>query len=126
MAFGFGCEYFSLYEEQGVGIQWHNLGTSPVPGDPYSFATAMGLLLLDAGLYGLATWYLEGIFPGEHSPPLPPAAPRPWSRSAPVCCRSVWDPQALELPLPEELLAWRAILSRAPPVPHQPPCCTPR
>ncbi|KAM6331983.1 LOW QUALITY PROTEIN: phospholipid-transporting ATPase ABCA7 [Alca torda] len=73
VAFGFGCEYFSLYEEQGVGIQWHNLGTSPVPGDPYNFATAMGLLLLDAGLYGLATWYLEGVFPGQYG------IPKPWN-----------------------------------------------
>lgn len=71
VAFGFGCEYFSLYEEQGVGIQWHNLAASPVPGDPYSFAVAMGLLLLDAVLYGLATWYLEGVFPGECSSPDP-------------------------------------------------------
>ncbi|NWR89634.1 ABCA1 protein, partial [Furnarius figulus] len=73
VAFGFGCDYFSLYEEQGVGIQWHNLGASPVPGDPYSFAAAMGLLLLDAGLYGLATWYLEGVFPGQYG------IPKPWN-----------------------------------------------
>ncbi|NXW61981.1 ABCA1 protein, partial [Eurystomus gularis] len=73
VAFGFGCEYFSLYEEQGVGIQWHNLGSSPVPGDPYNFATAMGLLLLDAGLYGLATWYLEAVFPGQYG------IPKPWN-----------------------------------------------
>ncbi|NXS77695.1 ABCA1 protein, partial [Erpornis zantholeuca] len=73
VAFGFGCDYFSLYEEQGVGIQWHNLGASPVPGDPYSFAAAMGLLLLDAVLYGLATWYLEGVFPGQYG------IPKPWN-----------------------------------------------
>ncbi|NXH17228.1 ABCA1 protein, partial [Bucco capensis] len=73
VAFGFGCEYFSLYEEQGVGIQWHNLGASPVPGDPYNFATAMGLLLLDAGLYGFAPWYLEGVFPGQYG------IPKPWN-----------------------------------------------
>ncbi|NXK96435.1 ABCA1 protein, partial [Formicarius rufipectus] len=73
VAFGFGCDYFSLYEEQGVGIQWHNLGASPVPGDPYNFAVATGLLLLDAGLYGLATWYLEGIFPGQYG------IPKPWN-----------------------------------------------
>ncbi|KAH0625882.1 hypothetical protein JD844_034237 [Phrynosoma platyrhinos] len=52
VAFGFGCEYFSLYEEQGVGIQWHNLNSSPVEGDRYTFATSGGLLLLDAFLYG--------------------------------------------------------------------------
>ncbi|NWR07545.1 ABCA1 protein, partial [Paradoxornis webbianus] len=73
VAFGFGCDYFSLYEEQGVGIQWHNLAASPVPGDPYSFAAAMGLLLLDAVLYGLVTWYLEGVFPGQYG------IPKPWN-----------------------------------------------
>ncbi|KAL2294929.1 LOW QUALITY PROTEIN: hypothetical protein Nmel_018072 [Mimus melanotis] len=73
VAFGFGCDYFSLYEEQGVGIQWHNLAASPVPGDPYSFAVAMTLLLLDAVLYGLATWYLEGVFPGQYG------IPKPWN-----------------------------------------------
>lgn len=126
MAFGFGCEYFSLYEEQGVGIQWHNLAVSPVPGDPYSFATAVGLLLLDAGLYGLATWYIEGVFPGERGapgpsqPPLSPAQPRsaPLSPAVPARVRSVRGPQALEFPLPEELLVWRAALGRAPPVSH--------
>ncbi|XP_074384697.1 phospholipid-transporting ATPase ABCA7 isoform X2 [Zonotrichia albicollis] len=73
VAFGFGCDYFSLYEEQGVGIQWHNLAASPVPGDPYSFAASMGLLLLDAVLYGLATWYIEGVFPGQYG------IPKPWN-----------------------------------------------
>ncbi|XP_030112804.4 phospholipid-transporting ATPase ABCA7 isoform X2 [Taeniopygia guttata] len=73
VAFGFGCDYFSLHEEQGVGIQWHNLAASPVPGDPYSFGAAMGLLLLDAVLYGLATWYLEGVFPGQYG------IPKPWN-----------------------------------------------
>lgn len=71
-----------------MGIQWHNLGVSPVPGDPYSFATAMGLLLLDASLYGLATWYIEGVFPGERGAPdpsQPPRSPSPAQpRSAPL------------------------------------------
>lgn len=64
VAFGFGCEYFSLYEEQGVGIQWYNLNASPVQGDPYNFATSVALLLGDTCLYGLATWYIEAVFPG--------------------------------------------------------------
>ncbi|XP_054835573.1 phospholipid-transporting ATPase ABCA7 [Eublepharis macularius] len=73
VAFGFGCEYFSLYEEQGVGVQWHNLNSSPVEGDRYTFATSVGLLLLDALLYGLATWYIEGVFPGQYG------IPKPWN-----------------------------------------------
>ncbi|MGH0120758.1 UNVERIFIED_CONTAM: hypothetical protein FKN15_027124 [Acipenser sinensis] len=63
VAFGFGCEYFSLYEEQGVGIQWSNLGSSPVEGDRYSFSTSILLLLVDAVIYGLATCYIEAVFP---------------------------------------------------------------
>ncbi|XP_042335728.1 phospholipid-transporting ATPase ABCA1-like [Sceloporus undulatus] len=73
VAFGFGCEYFSLYEEQGVGLQWHNLNASPVEGDRYTFATSGGLLLLDAFLYGVATWYIEGVFPGQYG------IPKPWN-----------------------------------------------
>ncbi|XP_030640902.1 phospholipid-transporting ATPase ABCA1 [Chanos chanos] len=72
VAFGFGCEYFSQYEEQGVGIQWFNLRSSPVEGDSYSFTTSIVLLYVDAVIYGIATWYIEAVFPGEFG------IPRPW------------------------------------------------
>ena len=29
-AFGLGARYFALYEEEGVGVQWNNIGLSPV------------------------------------------------------------------------------------------------
>ncbi|XP_072457451.1 phospholipid-transporting ATPase ABCA7 isoform X2 [Notamacropus eugenii] len=73
VAFGFGCEYFSLYEEQGVGIQWHNMGRSPVAGDGYNLALSEALLILDAGLYAVATWYIEAIYPGQYG------IPQPWN-----------------------------------------------
>ncbi|XP_078010201.1 phospholipid-transporting ATPase ABCA7-like isoform X1 [Phascolarctos cinereus] len=73
VAFGFGCEYFSLYEEQGVGIQWHNLGQSPVAGDGYNLALSEALLILDAGLYAMATWYIEAVCPGQYG------IPQPWN-----------------------------------------------
>ncbi|XP_068958059.1 phospholipid-transporting ATPase ABCA7 [Petaurus breviceps papuanus] len=73
VAFGFGCEYFSLYEEQGVGIQWHNMGRSPVAGDGYNLALSEALLILDAGLYAVATWYIEAICPGQYG------IPQPWN-----------------------------------------------
>lgn len=63
MAFGFGCESLALLEEQGEGAQWHNMGTAPAP-EVFSLAWVSGVLLLDAVLYGLATWYLEGVCPG--------------------------------------------------------------
>ncbi|MFT7798628.1 ATP-binding cassette sub-family A member 1-like isoform X2 [Arapaima gigas] len=72
VAFGFGCEYFSLYEEQGVGIQWFNWASSPVEGDSYNFGTVIAILFVDAIMYGVATWYIEAVFPGEYG------IPRPW------------------------------------------------
>ncbi|OXB61593.1 hypothetical protein ASZ78_006281 [Callipepla squamata] len=114
VAFGFGCEYFSLYEEQGVGMQWHNLGTSPVPGDPYSFALAMGLLLLDAVLYGLAAWYIEGVLPGQYG------VPKPWNFPF---LKSYWfgePPSAGHPPYPSGPLAAPQVLVEEPPAQLQP------
>ncbi|XP_056591567.1 phospholipid-transporting ATPase ABCA1 isoform X2 [Triplophysa dalaica] len=72
VAFGFGCEYFSQYEEQGVGIQWFNLRSSPMEGDDYNFTTSIVMLYVDAVIYALATWYIEAVFPGQYG------IPRPW------------------------------------------------
>uniref|UniRef100_A0A8C8E1E1 P-type phospholipid transporter n=1 Tax=Oryzias sinensis TaxID=183150 RepID=A0A8C8E1E1_9TELE len=72
VAFGFGCEYFAQYEEQGLGIQWFNLQSSPVEGDSYSFTTSIIMLYVDAFIYALAAWYIEAVFPGEFG------IPRPW------------------------------------------------
>ena len=62
MASGFGCESLALLKEQGEGAQWHRAGTGPAPGI-FSPAQVSGILLLDAVLYGLATWYLEAVSP---------------------------------------------------------------
>lgn len=67
MAFGFGCEYFALFEEQGVGIQWDNLLSSPMQEDSYSLTTSISLMLIDAVLYAIMTWYIEAVFPGNPS-----------------------------------------------------------
>ncbi|XP_075906360.1 phospholipid-transporting ATPase ABCA1-like [Nelusetta ayraudi] len=72
VAFGFGCEYFALFEEQGVGIQWSNLLASPLEEDSYNLTTSICLMLLDAVLYGVMTWYIEAVFPGQYG------IPRPW------------------------------------------------
>ncbi|KAI1887790.1 hypothetical protein AGOR_G00193990 [Albula goreensis] len=72
VAFGFGCEYFALFEEQGVGIQWSNLLASPLEEDSYSLTTSIVLMFFDAFLYGVMTWYIEAVFPGMYG------IPRPW------------------------------------------------
>ncbi|KAM4805394.1 retinal-specific phospholipid-transporting ATPase ABCA4 [Urocitellus parryii] len=71
VAFGFGTEYLVRFEEQGLGLQWNNIGNSPVEGDGYSFLLSMKMMLLDAAIYGLLAWYLDQVFPGDHGTPLP-------------------------------------------------------
>lgn len=65
MAFGFGTEYLVRFEEQGLGLQWNNIGKSPLEGDEFSFLLSMKMMLLDAALYGLLAWYLDQVFPGK-------------------------------------------------------------
>ncbi|XP_062373279.1 phospholipid-transporting ATPase ABCA1-like isoform X2 [Sardina pilchardus] len=65
VAFGFGCERFALYEEQGVGIQWHNVNANP-DGTGYSFTLSIVMMLVDAVLYWILTWYIENVFPGQY------------------------------------------------------------
>lgn len=65
VAFGFGCEYFALFEEQGIGIQWKNLVSSPLEEDDFSLRTTIIIMYFDSFLYGVLTWYLEAVFPGE-------------------------------------------------------------
>uniref|UniRef100_A0A671TWM8 P-type phospholipid transporter n=1 Tax=Sparus aurata TaxID=8175 RepID=A0A671TWM8_SPAAU len=72
VAFGFGCEYFALFEEQGVGIQWKNLVSSPLEEDDFSLRTAIAMMYLDSFVYGVLTWYIEAVFPGQYG------IPRPW------------------------------------------------
>lgn len=64
MAFGFGTEYLSRYEEQGLGLQWNNIRTSPLEKDTYSFLTSILMMAFDAVLYATLAWYLDNVFPG--------------------------------------------------------------
>ncbi|XP_069482200.1 phospholipid-transporting ATPase ABCA1-like isoform X2 [Ambystoma mexicanum] len=72
VAFGFGCENFSRWEQQGIGLTWSNIRSSPVDGERYSFAVSMVMMLFDGVLYLLLTCYIENVFPGQYG------IPRPW------------------------------------------------
>uniref|UniRef100_A0A8C9NGG6 P-type phospholipid transporter n=1 Tax=Serinus canaria TaxID=9135 RepID=A0A8C9NGG6_SERCA len=71
VAFGFGTEYLSRYEEQGLGLQWGNIRTSPLEGDEYSFLFSINMMIFDAFLYGILSWYLDNVFPGDYGLPQP-------------------------------------------------------
>lgn len=67
VAFGYGCENFARYEEQGIGIQWKNIMLSSQDDDSYTFFISIIMMLVDALLYWLLTWYIENVFPGKHT-----------------------------------------------------------
>ncbi|XP_073907052.1 retinal-specific phospholipid-transporting ATPase ABCA4 isoform X1 [Castor canadensis] len=71
VAFGFGTEYLVRFEEQGLGLQWDSIASSPMEGDEFSFLLSIKMMLLDAALYGLLAWYLDQVFPGDYGTPLP-------------------------------------------------------
>uniref|UniRef100_A0A2K6FXD3 ATP-binding cassette sub-family A member 2 n=1 Tax=Propithecus coquereli TaxID=379532 RepID=A0A2K6FXD3_PROCO len=71
-AFGLGSKYFALYEVAGVGIQWHTFSQSPVEGDDFNLLLAVTMLIVDAIVYGVLTWYIEAVHPGMYG------LPRPW------------------------------------------------
>ncbi|OWK07340.1 ABCA1, partial [Cervus elaphus hippelaphus] len=81
VAFGFGCEYFALFEEQGIGVQWDNLFESPTKEDGFNLTTSVSMMLFDTFLYGVMTWYIEAVFPGQYG------IPRPWYFP---CTKSYW------------------------------------
>ncbi|XP_044040431.1 phospholipid-transporting ATPase ABCA1-like isoform X2 [Siniperca chuatsi] len=72
VAFGYGCENFSKYEVQGIGIQWYNINKSPEEGERYTFIVSIIMMLFDAAFYWLLTWYIENVFPGQYG------IPKPW------------------------------------------------
>uniref|UniRef100_G1RC37 ATP-binding cassette sub-family A member 2 n=1 Tax=Nomascus leucogenys TaxID=61853 RepID=G1RC37_NOMLE len=64
-AFGLGSKYFALYEVAGVGIQWHTFSQSPVEGDDFNLLLAVTMLMVDAVVYGILTWYIEAVTGGS-------------------------------------------------------------
>lgn len=64
-AFGLGSKYFALYEVAGVGIQWRTISQSPVEGDDFNLGLSMMMLIIDAAVYGVLTWYIEAVHPGK-------------------------------------------------------------
>ncbi|XP_023820616.1 retinal-specific ATP-binding cassette transporter isoform X2 [Oryzias latipes] len=87
VAFGFGTEYLSRYEEQGLGLQWNNIQTSPLEKDTYSFFTSIFMMTLDAILYAVLAWYLDNVFPGQYGISRPfyfPLLPSYWTGPAPT------------------------------------------
>lgn len=69
-----GCRSISAYFLvclPGTGVQWRDLLSPVNVDDDFSFGQVLGMLLLDSILYGLVTWYVEAVLPGQFGVPQP-------------------------------------------------------
>lgn len=71
VAMAMGAQLIGKFEAKGTGIQWQDLLSPVNVDDDFSFGQVLGMLLLDSILYGLVTWYVEAVFPGQFGVPQP-------------------------------------------------------
>ncbi|XP_064594630.1 uncharacterized protein LOC135461452 [Liolophura sinensis] len=80
-AFGFACQFMSRFEEQLVGIQWHNTWLNTVEGHDMNFAWTCIMMAVDGVIYLIIGWYVRNVIPRKYGVPLPwyfPVSPRYW------------------------------------------------
>ncbi|KAG8513504.1 LOW QUALITY PROTEIN: ATP-binding cassette sub-family A member 3 [Galemys pyrenaicus] len=71
VALSLGINLWLKLEIKEIGVKWENLWTPASLEDNLVFGYLMGMLLLDAFLYGLVTWFVETVFPGKFGMPQP-------------------------------------------------------
>lgn len=72
-AFGYSSLYISWYEQQGKGLQFEDIWSSPITNDSMSYGWSIVVMLVDGIIYGVLGWYIKQIFPGRYG-----AAQQPW------------------------------------------------
>ncbi|XP_048339496.1 glucosylceramide transporter ABCA12 [Sphaerodactylus townsendi] len=81
-AFSYASQYIARYEEQGIGLQWHNVYKSPMTGDNTNFGWMCWLILIDSFIYFILGWYIRNVFPGKYGMAAPwyfPLLPSYWA-----------------------------------------------
>ncbi|XP_047569280.1 phospholipid-transporting ATPase ABCA3-like [Lutra lutra] len=71
VALALGISHLLKLEVRQIGIRWNNIWTPVHLEDNLMFGYILLMLLLDAFLYGLVTWYIETVFPGQYGVPQP-------------------------------------------------------
>ncbi|PIK54928.1 putative ATP-binding cassette sub-family A member 3 [Apostichopus japonicus] len=70
-AMGYGGLLIALFEGTGTGVTWENINEPVSVDDDLTFLTVIILLGGCSVFYGLVTWYVEAVFPGEYGMPKP-------------------------------------------------------
>jgi len=55
----------AMYEEDGTGLQWSNIGISPIYDDKMNCSLACWLMVADSIIYGIIAWYISNVFPSK-------------------------------------------------------------
>ncbi|XP_019504266.1 PREDICTED: ATP-binding cassette sub-family A member 3 [Hipposideros armiger] len=71
VAMAMGAQLIGKFEAKGTGVQWRDLLSPVNVDDDFTFGQVLGMLLLDSFLYGLVTWYIEAVIPGQFGVPQP-------------------------------------------------------
>uniref|UniRef100_A0A8C5MKI8 ATP binding cassette subfamily A member 12 n=1 Tax=Leptobrachium leishanense TaxID=445787 RepID=A0A8C5MKI8_9ANUR len=99
-ALSYGTQYIVHYEEQDIGIQWHNLYNSPVIGDTFSCGWICWVMLIDSFIYLIIGAYIRTVFPGKYGIGAPwyfPFLPSFWLDSCGLSALFAKKPSGLRL-----------------------------
>lgn len=66
---GLGAMLIGKFEGQGTGVQWSNLYQGVSVDDNLALGYIFLMFIADSVLYGVITWYVEAVFPGEYGTP---------------------------------------------------------
>jgi ATP-binding cassette subfamily A (ABC1) protein 3 len=61
----------SQFQGTGIGVHWDNLSNGASVDDDFSLATVFLMMIVNSVIYGVLTWYIENVFPGEFGTPQP-------------------------------------------------------
>lgn len=68
---GLGAMLIGKFEGQGTGAQWSNMYQGVSVDDDLTLGYIFLMFIADSVLYGVITWYVEAVFPGEYGTPQP-------------------------------------------------------
>ncbi|XP_047145843.1 phospholipid-transporting ATPase ABCA3 isoform X2 [Hydra vulgaris] len=69
LAMALGSNLIGQFEGQESGLQWYNINKGVTIDTTFTFLQVLLMFLVDIVLYGLLTWYIEAVFPGEYGIP---------------------------------------------------------
>ncbi|XP_066910613.1 phospholipid-transporting ATPase ABCA3-like [Clytia hemisphaerica] len=65
----YGSYLIGQWEGEGSGVQWSNISSGVSVDDPFTFGDVLLMMVVDCLVYGVLTWYIEAVFPGEYGIP---------------------------------------------------------